>query len=225
MFKGVIYYVIIISILGCKLNGKYTSQGNRYYFYISDSDNRYFYLDRYLKSNQIFSQGNYQKIGFGKYLLIPDDAKFIVTGKSKDSTLKRNILFLMDTSCISNTSDYEFYSVDSQKTISLKAGIQVKNHMDSSFPVFTLIRNGYKYYLDSSMLDNEYNVFYIKPSFITNMSYGYLNDTGYILRRFGKIYYTSKSHWYKAGWRTSNIRRTNGTIFFPIFFYCSFKYD
>lgn len=223
-FKKVFFYfILILSIKGCKFNGNYISKGNRYKIHINDVDKRYFYLDRYLKSNQIFSQGNYQKIGFGKYLLIPDAPTLKIIGKSKDTSFGSDILFRMDSSCICSRTDYEFYSVDSQKTISLREGIRLNNAMDSSLPTIILSQNCFTYYLDTSGMEDGYNVYYIEPSFITNMSYDFLIDTGYIVQRFGKLYYSSNTKWYKNGWRTSAVKKTNQPLVWPKLFYCYFK--
>lgn len=224
MSKVIFTFLLFAVISSCKFNGNYTSKGNKYNMYINSDENRYFYWDKYLKSNQLYSQGYYIKIGFGKYLLVPDAATLRITGKSIDTSLVSRYIFRMDSTCLYEPNDYYFYLVDSQRAVSLIDGIQVQKALDSSLPKLLLEKNGVTYTLDTTGMGAGYNVYYIKPSFMTNFSYDMLKDTGYIVQKFGKLYYTSNSKWYRDGRTTGAIKKTHKSLVWPKLFYCYFKY-
>lgn len=207
------------------MSGSYTSKTLKYNLYIDNINQRYFYLDRYLKSNQMYSQGSYQKIGFGKYLLIPDSAYFRIVGKTTDTSLHSALIFRMDSTCVSKPTDFYFYSVDSQKTISLKKGITVNKLHDGSLPEIKLQWNGNNYFLDTTGMECGYNIYYLRPSFITNTGYDILKDSAYLINRFGKLKYTSSSQWYMQGRSTTALSRTKNRRLLPKIFHCYFEVD
>lgn len=223
MPKVIFPFLLSLVITSCRFNGNYTSKDNKYNIYINNKDNRYFYWDKYLKSNQLYSQGYYKNIGFRKYLLVPDAATLRIIGKATDTTLVSSFIFRMDSTCMCEPDDYYFNLVDSQKAFSLIDGIQVQKAPDSSLPRLLLEKNDVTYTLDTTGMGTGYNVYYIKPSFMTNFSYDMLKDTGYIVQRFGKLYYTSNSKWYRDGRTTGAIKKTHQSLVWPKLFYCYFK--